>query len=344
MNFSRSETLPPPPTIVGALKSGFDAVAAHATVVFLPVAFDLLLWLGPRLRMERLIQPLLDEFSLENISFPPEQITLVKSFYTHVFAHWNLLTLARTFPVGVSSLLTWMNTGETASWNPKALTLIPADLQTPLGEAWVMQVSSGLDLLIWFVVLTLAGWALGGVYYYSVSRSIRIGIEPSAYNLSQAVLQTLVLSLIWTLLLFLIGLPTLLALAIAGLFGQAMVNMLFVLMGVLLIWLLLPFFFSAHGVFVRGENALRSIWSGFQFVRFTAPMSISFALVSLVLSQGLNLLWSVPKQDSWMLAIGIGGHAFATTALLAGSFVYYRDMSAWLQAVFEQMKQRNNTV
>lgn len=78
-----------------------------------------------------------------------------------------------------------------------------------------MQVSSWLDLLIWFVVLTLAGWALGGVYYYNnnVSRNIRIGIESSTHNLGQAVLQTLVLSLIWTLLLFLIGLPNLLALA-----------------------------------------------------------------------------------------------------------------------------------
>mgnify|MGYP005841412517 FL=1 len=43
-----------------------------------------------------------------------------------------------------------------------------------------------------------------------------------------------------------------------------------------------------------------------------------------------------------MLAFGIGGHTFATTALLAGSFVYDRDMSAWL--LCKQMKQRNNTV
>jgi hypothetical protein len=41
-----------------------------------------------------------------------------------------------------------------------------------------------------------------------------------------------------------------------------------------------------------------------------------------------------------MTLIGIGGHAFITTGLLAASFIYYRDMSAWLQTVFEQLRTR----
>jgi len=57
----------------------------------------------------------------------------------------------------------------------------------------------------------------------------------------------------------------------------------------------------------------------------------------------LNYLWSVPPNNSWMLLIGIAGHAFITTALLAASFVYYRDMNIWLQTVFEQVKQ-NQTI
>jgi len=60
----------------------------------------------------------------------------------------------------------------------------------------------------------------------------------------------------------------------------------------------------------------------------------------LLLTTGLNYLWSVPPDDSWMLLVGIGGHAFITTALLAASFVYYRDMNAWLQTVFEQLRQK----
>jgi hypothetical protein len=37
-----------------------------------------------------------------------------------------------------------------------------------------------------------------------------------------------------------------------------------------------------------------------------------------------------------MTLVGIAGHAFITTAILAASFVYYRDMNIWLQTVFEK--------
>jgi hypothetical protein len=36
--------------------------------------------------------------------------------------------------------------------------------------------------------------------------------------------------------------------------------------------------------------------------------------------------------------VGIAGHAFVSTALLAASFVYYRDANAWLTAVMERLK------
>jgi hypothetical protein len=50
-----------------------------------------------------------------------------------------------------------------------------------------------------------------------------------------------------------------------------------------------------------------------------------------ILSQGLDLLWQVPPDTSWMSLVGIAGHAFITTGLLAASFVYYRDGIRWVQ-------------
>jgi hypothetical protein len=57
------------------------------------------------------------------------------------------------------------------------------------------------------------------------------------------------------------------------------------------------------------------------------------------MSYGLNFLWNIPPSGSWMTLVGIAGHAFVTTALLAASFVYYRDMQVWLQTVFEKLKE-----
>jgi hypothetical protein len=38
--------------------------------------------------------------------------------------------------------------------------------------------------------------------------------------------------------------------------------------------------------------------------------------------------------------VGISGHAFISTTLLSASFVYYRDINIWLQAVLEQLQQK----
>ena len=57
--------------------------------------------------------------------------------------------------------------------------------------------------------------------------------------------------------------------------------------------------------------------------------------------RGLGILWSAPKSESWLALVGFAGHAFVTTALLAASFVYYRDMGDWVQNVYEHFQQIN---
>ncbi|MFT3892351.1 MAG: hypothetical protein QM730_12015 [Anaerolineales bacterium] len=91
---------------------------------------------------------------------------------------------------------------------------------------------------------------------------------------------------------------------------------------------------------MKKQNAFHSILSSVKMARFTLPMSSMFVFAVFILSTGLNYLWSVPSSDSWMLLVGIAGHAFITTALLSASFVYYYDMNAWLQLVFSQLQQQ----
>jgi hypothetical protein len=72
--------------------------------------------------------------------------------------------------------------------------------------------------------------------------------------------------------------------------------------------------------------------------RFTLPTSGLFLLLYIIISQGLAFLWRSPADNSWLTLVGIAGHAFITTALLSASFIYYRDMNAWLQAILERMQ------
>jgi hypothetical protein len=40
------------------------------------------------------------------------------------------------------------------------------------------------------------------------------------------------------------------------------------------------------------------------------------------------------------MLVGITGHAFISTALLAASFIYYRDINDWLKVVLDMLKER----
>jgi hypothetical protein len=111
-------------------------------------------------------------------------------------------------------------------------------------------------------------------------------------------------------------------------FSPVLASVVFFILLFVSFWLVVPLFFTAHGIFVRQQNAFYSIFTSLRMARFALPTSGLFVLAWLVLSIGLNYLWSVPPANSWMTLVGIGGHAFITTALLAASFVYYRDMNA----------------
>src|SRR5512138_223183 len=63
MEKPRLEALPPPPGVLGSLKAGFDTISVHLTAILLPLALDLLLWLGPRLSVKDYYQSMLPQLA-----------------------------------------------------------------------------------------------------------------------------------------------------------------------------------------------------------------------------------------------------------------------------------------
>jgi hypothetical protein len=236
---------------------------------------------------------------------------------------FNLLSLFGklvTFPIGVSSLI--------AETMPVA---------APYGGQRVMQISSMPAFVGLVFLFVLVGWVGGGLYFRWVSETALGSVEAGISSV-QAILQTIILSAIWFISLMIVTVPFLLVLTALALISPALANGAVLIMLMLSFWLIVPLFFTPHGIFVRRQNAFYSILSSLRMARFTLPTSGMFVLSVFLLYRGLNYLWSVPSNDSWMLLVGIAGHAFITTALLAASFVYYRDMNAWLQTFFEKVK------
>jgi hypothetical protein len=332
MNVQKLETLPPPPGVIGSLRAGFDAVSGHVKLILFPLVLDLWLWLGPRFSVDALLRPymrFLFEQARRGLTSPTDmqRIAGVQASLMEALERFNLLSLLGklvTFPIGVSSLL---------------VGIMP--VTTPYGEQRVVQVSSLPSLVGLMFLFILIGWVGGGLYFRWVSETVLGGAKREAGISSVwAIIQTFILSVIWFIGLLIAMVPVFLILTVLALISPALANGAVFVMLMLSFWLIVPLFFTPHGIFARRQNAFSSVLSSLRMARFTLPTSGMFVLSAFLLYRGLNYLWSVPPNNSWMLLIGIAGHAFITTALLAASFVYYRDMNAWLQTVFEQVKQK----
>jgi len=326
MEMDKIETLPPPPGVVGSLRAGFDAIASHLTVILIPLALDLFLWLGPRLHVDRLFQPIFDEMSryARYSGFPSADLKTLQENSTLILAQlqeFNLLSVLRTFPIGVFSLMSGAMPN-----------------QTPLGAPSIIQVDSVFTLFGWIVLLIFMGWMCGGLFFRWVSLVVVDPAHPVDNRVGQSILQTMLMSVMYFILGIMLGTPLLIVLALIMAASPLLAQGLLLILGLLSMWLVVPVFFSPHGIFLRRQNVFSSIYSSLRMARFTMPTSSLFVLSVLLIAYGLNFLWNIPASDSWMALVGIFGHAFVTTSLLAASFIYYRDMQVWLQTVFEKLK------
>lgn len=331
MYAQKIETLPPPPGVISSLGAGFKAVSNQVILITMPLLVDLFLWLGPRLSISEMLSPvyqLVFERIRRGLASPQEleQLAAFQSLFNEGLEQYNLVSLIsrlQTFPIGISSLL--------------AKTM-PVD--TPMGAGNTTQVAYPLSLAGYVFLLILAGWVIGALYYRWVSGAILGG--GSAYvSIPHALFQTLLLSVLWLIFLFILSLPVSLFLTLLALISPALASAAIFVLVLVAFWLVVPFFFIPFGIFVRRQNAFGSIMSSFRMVRFTFPTSAMFVFSIFILTTGLNYLWSVPSSNSWMTLIGIAGHAFITTALLAASIMYYRDMNGWLLIVIEKLQKKD---
>jgi hypothetical protein len=317
---------------MGSLRDGFYVVSSHVWLILLPLLLDLLLWFGPRLSVGGLLNPFFRMVFNQmrttlTSSSDLQRFTAYQAAFSEVLERFNLMSLLgrlQAFPVGISSLL--------AQTMP---------IKTPLGEQDVIQITSLPGLLGLAFLFTVIGWVAGGLYFGWVS-GIVLGdaSRVTIISLAWAILQTLILSVVWVIGLVMILVPAMFVLTFVTLLSPLLASGILLVALFFSFWLIVPLFFTPHGIFVRRQNAFYSIFTSLKMARFTLPTSGMFVLCVLLLTTGLNYLWSVPTDDSWMLLVGIAAHAFITTALLAASFVYYRDMNVWLQTVFERLQHK----
>src|SRR4030042_3665963 len=327
MDKIESQVMPVPPNLIASLRAGFDAVANQIAIISIPIAIDLFLWLGPHIQIKSLAINFLKSMSstIELSSIQSGDVLTASMDVIRATAEqFNLLTLFRTIPVGIPSLMAARLPVELPNGVP-----IFIDIPNIFGAAGIAISSIIIGLIF-------------GCFYYILVGQIalqgKINLNNIVKNWSWSSIQVLGLALALLVLFVVISVPSTCAISALALFGLQLGQFaIFLYIGIIL-WLAFPLLFAAHGIFVNHNNALASVQRSMMLTRMTLPTTSLFILAILVISEGLDLLWRIPPETSWLTLLGISGHAFISSALLEASIVYYRDADHWTQEIIKKIK------
>lgn len=319
------------PKIIPSLRAGFDAVANHIWLILLPVAVDLFIWLGPHLGVKKLLTPLMDEMSRMPVmgnTAMAESLAAAQAMWQTIAEHFNLTMALRSYPIGIPSLM--------ANWLP---------LKSPLGTPFQWDVTSPISALGWWVIFSLAGLLLGSLFFSLVAQVTGKEKDPmTAGGLGWMTWQGLLMMLSILLAATFLTIPVLIVLGSLTLVNPMLGQGALFIGAIALIWLIVPLIFTPHGIFALRIPFVRALGTSVQVVRFTYSGTGMFILILVVISQGLDMLWQVPAETSWLTLVGILGHAFVNTGILAASFVYYRDGLRFVQTLLAQAQQSQQSM
>lgn len=327
MKTSNSSAVINPPSLLRALAAGFNAITEHIYLILFPIGLDLLIWFGPRMKLMELISQMVDDFTLQSQILAPdiettEMLNVAQEMWLTVGERFNLMIFLRSYPVGIPSLMA---------------SIIPAD--NPLGTPGQLQINSFFVVVGVFLLLGLIGLFLGTLFYIFVSQ---VGLNGQVRWLQglrewpSLSVQVVILAIFFIVLLVGVSIPASCAISLATLSNLAFGQCGILIYGGLLIWIIFPLLFSAHGIFVARDKAWNSIKKSILITRMTLPTTTIFFIAVILLSQGFNYLWRIPPENSWLMLIGLAGHGFVTTGLLSSSFVYYRDADTYVSGLQEK--------
>jgi len=325
MSVTEKQALPSQPSLTAALLAGFDTITNHLGLILFPILLDLYLWFGPRLSLKNLVESLISQFeSMPGASTPEtaQALEFSRSLWLLVADRLNLFSALRSFPVGVPSLM--------ASRQP---------LEEPMGLTPVWNVPSLGSAAGWWILLTVLGLVAGALFFALVAQaslSGKLDWRAALEKWPWVSLQVILLALFLGGLLLAISIPGSCIVTAITFTGLPVTQLGFLLFGAIALWMMFPLLFSAHGIFTYQFKMWISVRQGIRLTRLTLPRTSLLFLSMLVISEGLDTLWRVPGEKSWMSLIGVLGHAFVSTSLLAASFIYYRDATRWVQRLIQQ--------
>ena len=330
-----------PPRVIDAISAGFNLITKHLYLLLFPLSLDLFLWLGPKLRIVKLVEAnLIQWFDFSEKYFSQNtNSVMIESAKNQIleFLHsFNLFSALNTFPIGVPTLIN--NT--TVIFN------------NDMGN---IELKSFWTFLLLVIGLSLAGLIFGIIFFRETSKTVMTTDQttsPHHYSIIHQGINVLALVIILGCILFALFFILLFFTSIISLISVTLGQLLLMTGLVALAWIAIPAFYCCHDIFLHNQIFYKSFIRAYQIMGFhyryqisgremlfIFPKSIVFTMTALILYQGLNLVWRIPDPSSWLTLVGIVGHAFISSALLSASFIYFNQLDTWQLQILDARRQ-----
>ncbi len=311
------------PKIIDAFLSGFNTVANKPYLILIPVIVDLFLWFGPAWRVDSYFKPILQnlfrvpDIDLAEFAAGFEDYQLL---WQEVLENFNLATSLHTLPIGVPSLM-----------------VAKPPFLNPLGRPMTFNLESGFQVFIFWLSFLLIGFFLGNLYFSNISHQV---IDPQEgkglKNLLQSYFQVILMPILLLIVLLVLSIPLMFIITVITMISPGVSQFIFLLAGLIVFWILMPLIFTPHGIFLFKQNLIAAMMTSISVVRISMAKTTQFILLGFVMIKGLDYLWQTPNVDSWLLIVGILGHAFVSSAVITSSFHYFMDATKFTQTVMNK--------
>jgi hypothetical protein len=304
-----------PPGLIDTLQAGFNTLNRNVWLLAIPIALDVMFWLGPQLS----IGPLVERWLVTAAAPPGIETGLAHSFeetrrswlefvrQDEGLSRFNVLSLLAMPALGVPSFR--------AGAQPAGPMVALPSISMAMGVG---------------VASVLVGLGLATLFYGMLGQAVREGRAlPTAYAPDFGRLYLWVLGLTMLLIAMLLGagLPFLAVLGATGGRAPAVAGVLApILLGIAL-WAYFYLFFTTDALFVSRVPPRVAIEHSIAVVRYNFWSTLGFIALLMVISMGLPVLWVELARGLGTpgVAVAIVGHIYISTGLAAASMTYYKE-------------------
>jgi hypothetical protein len=316
------------PKIFAAFRAGYETVSKHLYLVLFPIVLDLFLLFGFRITIVELMQNTIQRFTLP-ASATPELLAsweVLKTQSVEFFRYFSLTSFLRSFPVGVPSLLS-----------------VAAFERNPLGQYPFINMQQPGAIIGVILGMSLIGLIFAYIFYQLIARSTSAQHFPVESLLEpRSLVSWLLIPIVSIIFIMMVIFPATLLISVIGTFFPMFTSIGYFFLTVALITLILPIIFTPHLIILEKMTFPQALLNSFRSVRLTSAKSNTFLFLAILLSYLTNMLWRIPSDDSWMLIVGIFGHALISTIILAASFHFVLDTRKSVREFYDyQMPETN---